>query len=460
MHSPCAVCVAACNTQRAHHAPQRHWTGTCGMKWQGVHAADARHSTSCTTCSATAPGRYVVLVSVPRQRPSLTDSNSKARSKRNCAPSFVLLGSAQSCMSCCSPTNHCQYHDDIIIHASAYRISHTTWQHRAAARPPQKPGLRPIGQRTRNADTAQRTGRLCATGRLRIADATRTDATCNAHRCNMQHATSADATHQRAPMQRATRADALCNMGHAPMHRVTRTGAARPDATCNMRRAPMQRATPPDAPMQHASMRHGDATYKAINCADATRNARRCNVHIASRTGAACTACTLAAPGRYVASAHGMPRCIHPSVSDGVAPSATIRQASSHAPRRPHAPYTVHRSPQHACAAPCAPSIGHAAPRNMPYHGAGDAPRALGARTVALVFEIEPPLNVTAPSSILTTPPPNCAQAGAATPIAIGPAPRPPTPAPTAASGPTPIRTVAVVPDIATVSNSAVPLTV
>ena len=150
-----------------------------------------------------------------------------------------------------------------------------------------------------------------------------------------------------------------------------------------MRRAPMQRATCPDAPMQHASMRHLDLTYKAMYCSDATRadstrNARRCitqrvPMQRAHRIphGASCTACTLAAPGRYVASAHGMPRCIHPSVSDGVAPSATIRKAYSHAPLRPHAPYTVHHSPQHACAAPCAPSIGRAAPRNMPYHGAG-----------------------------------------------------------------------------------------
>ncbi len=45
---------------------------------------------------------------------------------------------------------------------------------------------------------------------------------------------------------------------------------------------------------------------------------------------------------------------------------------------------------------------------------------ALGARTPAVLFAILPPLNVTAPSSMRTTPPSSYAQAGAATPIAIG----------------------------------------
>jgi hypothetical protein len=45
----------------------------------------------------------------------------------------------------------------------------------------------------------------------------------------------------------------------------------------------MQHATRADASMPHATMRHVDATYKAMYCsdatrADATRVARRCNV--------------------------------------------------------------------------------------------------------------------------------------------------------------------------------------
>ena len=90
------------------------------MKWQGVHAADARHRTSCTPCSATAPGCYVVLVSVPRQTtsPYKLTTNSIARSKRSRAPSFVLLGSSQRCML--SPNKH----DEMIINVP--HRQHTT----------------------------------------------------------------------------------------------------------------------------------------------------------------------------------------------------------------------------------------------------------------------------------------------------------------------------------------------
>ena len=91
--------------------------------------------------------------------------------------------------------------------------------------------------------------------------------------------------------------------------------------------------------VQRTRSRHCTTDWTAVGCgtaarrrcsdatrADATRNARRCNMHIAHRTA-------------------------HPV---------------------PHEPWW-HRA---ACAAPCAPSIGRAAPRNIPYHGAGRATRA------------------------------------------------------------------------------------
>jgi hypothetical protein len=230
----------------------------------------------------------------------------------------------------------------------------------------------------------------------------------------MRHGTAARrrCNTQRAPMQRAARADALCNMRRAPMHRATCTGAASTDATCNMRRAPMQHATRADASMPHASMRHVDATYKEMYCsdatrADATRIARRCNAQRAPmqhahriQHGASCTACIWAAPGRHVASAHSMPRCMHPPVWKArdavhderrrsvqrtpcarrcaalrVPMGSPLRQRFETRTHMLHSgrmrPYAVHHSPQHACAAPCAPSIGRAAPRNIPYHGAG-----------------------------------------------------------------------------------------
>jgi hypothetical protein len=64
-----------------------------------------------------------------------------------------------------------------------------------------------------------------------------------------------------------------------------------------------------------------------------------------------------------------------------------------------------------------------AVPQRATYHptarGTRDS-RWAHART-AVLFEIEPPLNVTAPSFTSTTPPPpSCAQADAATPVAIG----------------------------------------
>ncbi len=124
--------------------------------------------------------------------------------------------------------------------------------------------------------------------------------------------------------------------------------------------------------------------------------------------------------GAFVRRTPRAPLCSTPR-PDGVDPSATIRNEQHTIPRRE------------------------------------DAQLALGART-ALVFEIEPPLNVTTPPDMATTPPSICAEAGAATRSAIGrrtPSAdtRPPDAHPARAA-----RTRASVPDIATVSNSAVPL--
>jgi hypothetical protein len=107
--------------------------------------------------------------------------------------------------------------------------SHCARAHRAAARPPQKPGIRPIEPRTgtRHYNASHGNG---AAGRLRGADATQADAT-------QADATGADATQADATGAEETQAD-----------------ATRADETCNVRRRNLKRAT-----MQHA-------------------NARRCNV--------------------------------------------------------------------------------------------------------------------------------------------------------------------------------------
>ncbi len=123
-------------------------------------------------------------------------------------------------------------------------------------------------------------------------------------------------------------------------------------------------------------------------------------------------------------------------------------------------PYTTRRSmraPRRApIHRPCR-AAQHTIPRR------GDAQLALGARTVALLFEIEPPLNVTAPSSMRTTPPTSCAprRCTAHSRRCHASCNRPRTPSadtrPTTHPG-RPTRTSASVPDIATPSNSAVPL--
>ena len=113
-----------------------------------------------------------------------------------------------------------------------------------------------------------------------------------------------------------------------------------------------------------------------------------------------------------------------------------------------------------------------AATRNIPcntlqrnsLHATSPTPHGIGAltaRLTALVLEIVPPMNVTAPSSMRTTPP-TCAQPAQPRPPQIGRAHRPPTLAPQAsaclAAPPRRARTDAPVSDIATASNSAVPL--
>ena len=121
MHSPCAVCVAACNTQHANHAPRRHSTGTCGMAVEG--SACGRRTTQhiMHTMHHDGSGQLCsVLICMPRQMtsPYKLVMNSIARSKRNRAP---IIGPSQRCML--SPNNH----DDITINAPhrqhrAYRI--------------------------------------------------------------------------------------------------------------------------------------------------------------------------------------------------------------------------------------------------------------------------------------------------------------------------------------------------
>ncbi len=69
------------------------------------------------------------------------------------------------------------------------------------------------------------------------------------------------------------------------------------------------------------------------------------------------------------------------------------------------------QAPHSACPTPCAPSIGiqQRATHHLCNTQSGTCKRNGPART-ALVFEIVPPLNVTAPSPIKPTPPPDCAQ--------------------------------------------------
>ena len=182
--------------------------------------------------------------------------------------------------------------------------------------------------------------------------------------------------------------------------------ASQAGATCTSHTAPAH-------PVPHAPGRHRAATWlRHIVCLDAcilplgrprhaVHDERRRIVQRSPR--GACRAQAYRAA--YAARA---PLCSIPSPG-GVAPSPTIRQAYSHAPLRPHA--AVHRTPLAASCVrrtvraihrPCR-TAQHTIPRRA------DAQVALGTRT-ALLFEIEPPLNVTAPSDMSTTPPPYCAQ--------------------------------------------------
>jgi hypothetical protein len=179
------------------------------MHHDGTRTAHVRHGRETSACGRRTTQHTVhtmhhdgfgqlcsVLICMPRQMSSPYNlvTNSIARSKRNRAP---ILGPFQRCML--SPNNH----DDIIINAphrqhTAYRIQ-------------------------RGVPAARNTQRLHCTVR------------------NTMHNVSQRATP--SPMQRATRADAVCNMRHAPMQRATRTGAARTEETCHMQCAPMQHTT-------------------------------------------------------------------------------------------------------------------------------------------------------------------------------------------------------------------------
>jgi hypothetical protein len=302
--------------------------------------------------------------------------------------------------------------------------------HRTAARPPQQPALRPIGQRTRsrhynashgNGAAAQPAGRLCGADATQadatLAEATRADATCNARRCNTP--TRADATRNASRKANALR----CNTQHAS-HRCN-------THRCHMlmqhtRRciAPMQRET--DATRQRAASLHahrilhprilyrmhlggtgppcGLGTWYASDACILPLGtlATQCM----TSAGASCSARRARAAVQHSAS-----RWSRPFANDS---NRVLTRSTPAACGR--TPYTTRRSMQvlHHARRPSA------VPHRATYHTTARVQHAaLGART-ALVFEIEPPLNVTAPSDMRTTPPLYCAHAGAATPIAIG----------------------------------------
>jgi hypothetical protein len=239
-------------------------------------------------------------------------TNSIERSKRHRAPSFVILGPSQRCML--SPNNH----DDIIINVPDS-------QHTACGT-------------QRGVPAASNMQRVHRTVRNTMHNVSQR-ATPSPDRAAHAQQTLHNGLHDRA--LRDGCAFATCNVQHAPTHR------------CNTRRCNAQRA-----PMHYAACNahrcnvhaHRCSTHRGnmqhAMCTNATWNARRCNTHRchmlmqytrrciapmqrdtdATRKrapvqrahriphGASCTACTLAAPGHSVASAHSMPRCMHPSL--------------------------------------------------------------------------------------------------------------------------------------------------
>jgi hypothetical protein len=167
--------------------------------------------------------------------------------------------------------------------------------HRAAARPPQKPGLCPISSSARATQTlhnglddrALRDGCTSPTQR-----ATRTDATCNTHRCNVQHAPMQHANARRcnaprAPMHRC--ADETCNTHRCIVPRASVQRATRTDAACNTHQC--NTPTRVDATRQRAPTLHATRTDATRQRAPMQRaNARRCIMQHATRIDAPCNA--------------------------------------------------------------------------------------------------------------------------------------------------------------------------
>jgi hypothetical protein len=160
---------------------------------------------------------------------------------------------------------------------------------------------------------------------------------------------------------------------HHTTHRTTelREGCAamtHTDATCNTHRRNTHRKL-----MQHAT------------CIDATRDANRCNAR----------RCNMQHAPMQREPKH---RCnTHRCDNDDATYTARSTPAACAVHRTPLAAACVRRTVR-AIHRPCRTAQHTIPPR-------ADARLALGTRT-AVLFEIEPPLNVTAPSTMRTMPPP------------------------------------------------------
>jgi hypothetical protein len=220
LHSPCAVCVAACPTQRANHAPRRHSKGTCGMAVE--RSACGRRTTQhiMHTMHLDGSGQLCSeLICMPRQMtaPYNLATNSIARSKRNRAP---ILGPSQRCTL--SPNNH----DDTIINAPhrqhrAYRIQRGVPAARNAQRLHHTVRNTVHNLSQRATPSPDRAARAYQTPHNGLHDRALRDG-CALATCNVQH----------APMQHAARTDATCNVQSAPIQHERRTDATRIDGTC------------------------------------------------------------------------------------------------------------------------------------------------------------------------------------------------------------------------------------
>jgi hypothetical protein len=203
--------------------------------------------------------------------------------------------------------------------------------HRAAARPPQKPGLRPIEQRTHHTHhTAVRCGEAV---RHRCNMQHTPMQHVNAHRCNMQH----------TPMQHVN--THRCNAPRAPMHYATCdthrcNTTTRTDATRHARRCIMQHATRTDAPCKRAPAQHATCdTHRCIDatCTDVTCNMRHAPMQRATRSDETCNA-----PGCDMLMQHTK-RCIAPMqrapMQHATHAGATCTSHTAPAHPAPHAPW-------------------------------------------------------------------------------------------------------------------------